>query len=123
MRFLSRRDSGHRELTAGAYVVTAAGYRRLRILAVAVPLAALLLGAGSLYLIERFAPGSPVAALEEENRALREAADKARIALEVELATRGELERQIATLKERLRQTEDELAFIKKAGGARGAAR
>lgn len=101
-------------------VVVANGRQRItrRMLAavLGIAVAALLLfGAG--YLTGHSAPTTHAGALERDNAALKDELGKARLDLELELATRSEVERQLAETKERLRQTEQELAFIRAAGG------
>lgn len=117
-----RRGSEHRELTKDAFVVSSRrGYAGWLIVAGAVLVAIVLLGAGVRYFMDALSPVSRIATMEQENVELREALEKARFDLEVELATRGELERQLATQSERLRQAEEELAFIKAASGRKPA--
>jgi hypothetical protein len=48
-----------------------------------------------------------------EARALRDTLNKVRLELEMELATRSELERQVTTLNDQLKRARDELAFVK----------
>ena len=113
---LFRRRSANRELTAGSYeLTTGRGYTRLVLLALGVIVLAVLAGGGLRYSLEHFAPKSQLSVLEQENSELRSELDKARFEFEVERATRSELERQLASLTEKLRQTEEELAFMKAA--------
>lgn len=73
--------------------------------------------------LERDAAAERLAYLERENgelrqaaAALRDALNAAQLDVEVERATRAELERQIATAGEQLKQAREELEFIKTAG-------
>ena len=113
-----RRRSANRELTTGSYQLTT-GPRHARrvLLALAVIVLALLAGGGLRYSLEHFAPKSQLSSLAQQNSELRSELDKARFEFEVERATRSELERQLASLTEKLRQTEEELAFMKAATG------
>lgn len=79
----------------------------------------LLAVAGLRYFENNLAPSSYLSDVRAENVELRKEVAKLRLELEVELATRSELERQVATLNAQLKQAGDELAFLKSAG-ARG---
>lgn len=61
--------------------------------------------------IER-AFGERVEALEQENRRLGEELSVGRLALEMEQATRAELERQLTELNDKLKRREAELEFL-----------
>ncbi len=113
---LFRRRSETQGLTGGAYVLTdSRGYTRRVLLVLALGAALALAAGGVRFYLEYFESGSRVSELEQQNRELRVALDKARVELEVELATRNELERQLGQLNERLRQAEEELAFFRAA--------
>ena len=113
---LFRRHSGTHGLTGGAYVLTNhRGYARLVLLVVGLAAILALAGGGVRYYLDYFERGPRLAELELENLELRSALDTARVELEVELATRNELERQLAGLNERLRAAEEELAFFRAA--------
>lgn len=117
MRF-RRSRSEYRALTGSSYVLASSQhYRRLALIALSIVAFSVLVGAGIRYFETHLAPANRVLELEDENRQLRTALNKARFDLEVELATRGELERQVATLNEELKQVSEELAFIKSASG------
>ncbi|WP_169260697.1 hypothetical protein [Aromatoleum diolicum] len=71
---------------------------------------------GFRYFENHLAPASFLSDVRAENHQLRDALAKSRFDFEVELATRGELERQVVTLNEQLKQVREELAFLKSAG-------
>lgn len=58
--------------------------------------------------------------LLQENRALRDELEQARLNQEIEVSTRQELERQITTLNEQLKEDKAELEFLRSASGAAG---
>ena len=114
-----RPDRITRELTHGSYVLMPDPmYRHKRIAMVwATVIAALvLLGVGVRYFEDRLAPETFLSEMRQKNSRLRDALNKAQFDLEVELATRGELERQVAALNDELKQVREELAFMKSAG-------
>lgn len=114
--FGRRAGSDNHELTDGEFVVSSRrSFARGLLLAMTTGVVVVLAGAGVRYFVEHFAPSSRLVTLERENEELREALDKARFDLQVELATRAELERQLAAQSEALREVEEELAFIKAA--------
>lgn len=120
MAFFRRNGAEHRELTAGAFVVSARrGHARGLLLAFGGLVAAVMLAGAAFHFADRLVPDALAATKGRDNQELREALDKTRFDLEVELATRGELERQLVALTERLRQAEEELAFLKAAGSRR----
>ncbi len=55
--------------------------------------------------------------LIEENKVLRDALEQARLNQEIEVITRQELERQITTLSEQLKEDKAELEFLRSASG------
>ncbi|AWI74882.1 hypothetical protein CEW83_06320 [Parazoarcus communis] len=65
------------------------------------------------YLDTDLAHGVKVQALEQDNQRLAEELSVGRLALEMERATRAELERQLAELNEALKKRQAELAFLK----------
>nr|MBL8457352.1 hypothetical protein [Zoogloeaceae bacterium] len=140
-----RRRSSTRGLTSDALVISDSR-RQVRVLAAILALVLIALGATLLaaFLDESPALRGPVplldqptnagntqatpdeamfAALEAQNEVLRvraqslqDALDGATLDLEVERATRAELELQLKGLREHLAQTQEELAFLKNAG-------
>lgn len=80
----------------------------------------LMLGAAGLY--AHFNKDLLVAILQaprliEENKVLRDALEQARLNQEIEVITRQELERQITTLTEQLKEDKAELEFFRSASG------
>ena len=71
-----------------------------------------LAGAGLQLLAPVVAPNSAFAELKRENTQLREEAERARIELQFERATRSELDRQVAELNERVTQLTTQLEFF-----------
>lgn len=118
MRFFRR--SPTRSLT-GARLELASGqrHRRTALLAVGLLLAAALLAGGLRYFESHFSPARRAAELERENAALRAAVDRDRLALEMEKATRLELEKQLGELNDKLKALQAELVFYKSQGQAR----
>ncbi len=118
-----RRRSVGRRLTADSLVIAPTErFGRIVLVAVTVVVLTVLIGAGIRYFEEQFAPTLRITGLEQENRELRatitelrEALSRSRIELDVDAATRAELERQIAALNEQLKATKDELEFIRSA--------
>lgn len=80
---------------------------------------ALLAVAGLRFFENHLAPASYLSDVRAENLELRKELARIRVELEVELATRSELERQLAALNEQLKLVGDELAFLKSAGARR----
>ena len=122
----SRRRYSNRHLTQDSYVLTSDptyGLKRVVFLWGLVVIVLVMLGLGVRYLEDRLASESSVSAMRQQNRELQEALSKARFDLEVELATRGELERQVVSLNDELKQVREELVFIKSASPAAPPAR
>lgn len=114
----SRSISSNKDLTRGDFVVARDGQHRSALKWAAAVLALLLIaGAGVSYFESNLKPALFLSDVRAENARLQEALGKQRLELEVELATRSELERQVADLREQLRRANDELAFLKSAGG------
>lgn len=101
-------------LTAASFEV-ASGLRRRRFAYVIFALAVLAaLGSVILHYVEpQFGAAVKVAELEGVNASLREDAEQTRVALEMEKATRGELERQLAEQNEELKRMRTELEFYR----------
>lgn len=114
---LGRRIPTSRELTRNDYVVAAdpgpRGMLKWACVAVAV---VLLAGAGVSYFESHLKPALFLSDLRADNVRLQDDVNKLRLELEVELATRGELERQVAALQEQLSKANEELAFLRSAG-------
>lgn len=111
----------HRELTEPPILLTADPAHRLKRVALlwgGLVLATAAVGLGVRQFEDRVVPDSYLSRMRDENVTLRDALAKARFDLEVELATRGELERQVVGLNDELKQVREELAFLKSAGGA-----
>ncbi|ANQ85329.1 hypothetical protein [Azoarcus olearius] len=114
------RRSPTRRLT-GARLELAAGRQRLRQLflvlgaVVLVTLAVLALN----YFENHFSPARRVDQLERENATLREQGERDRLALEMEKATRAELEKQLGEVNDELKRLQAELVFYKSQGPAR----
>ncbi|MCK0512832.1 hypothetical protein [Aromatoleum buckelii] len=114
----ARRRYSNRNLTQDSYVLTSDptyGLKRIVFLWGLVIVVLVMLGLGVRYFEDRLASESSVSAMRQQNRELQEALSKARFDLEVELATRGELERQVVSLNDELKEIREELAFIKSA--------
>ncbi|CAI09632.1 hypothetical protein [Aromatoleum aromaticum] len=121
-----RRRYSNRKLTQDSYILTSDptyGLKRVVFLWGFVIVVLVMLGLGVRYFEDRLASESSVSAMRQQNRELQEALSKARFDLEVELATRGELERQVVGLNDELKQIREELAFIKSATKGAPAAR
>lgn len=71
---------------------------------------------GLRYFETHFSPALRVAELERENAALREARDRDRLALEMEKATRAELEKQLGDINDEVKRLQAELVFYKAQG-------
>lgn len=71
-----------------------------------------LAGAGLQLFAPVIVPGTALGELRRENSRLREDAERARIELKFERATRAELERQLAELNEQVTRLETQLAFF-----------
>jgi len=115
----SRVRYDNRELTATSLLLTPdPTYRHKRLLRLWGSLILLIAVAalGVRQFEDRIAPESYLSRMRQENGELRDALNKARFDLEVELATRGELERQVGGLNDELKQVREELAFLKSAG-------
>lgn len=111
-----RRSPNH-DLTRNEYVLTAGrGYGRVGVVLAGVIVVLALLVVTVRFLENHLAPESYLSDVRAENRQLRKELAKVNLDLEIERATRGELERQVASLNEQLRQVGEELAFLKSAG-------
>ncbi|NMF87626.1 hypothetical protein [Aromatoleum petrolei] len=116
-----RRSPNH-ELTRNEYALTSAnrGVGRMAfVLGATLVVAVLVAVAGLRFFENNLAPASYLSDVRAENIELRKELAKVRLELDVELATRGELERQVAALNEQLKQVGDELAFLKSAGAGK----
>lgn len=115
-----RRSPNH-DLTRNEYALSPVshGFGRMAFVLGAVLVVVLFAVAGLRFFENHLAPASYLSDVRAENLELRKELAKVRLELEVELATRGELERQVATLNEQLKQVGDELAFLKSAGARR----
>lgn len=71
-----------------------------------------LAGAGLQLFAPVIVPGTALGELRRENSQLREVAERARIELKVERATRAELERQLADLNDQVTRLETQLEFF-----------
>lgn len=112
-----RRVSSNRDLTRSDYVLSADRRHRSAVKwACAVVAVLLVAGAAISYFESHLKPALFLSDVRAENVQLRNERDKLRLELEVELATRGELERQVAQLREQLNKANEELAFLKSAG-------
>lgn len=112
-----------RRLAGASFELTSRRHVRNALLAVAV--AALLLasaGAGLRFIVESAAPAARLADLQRENAKLRDDVERARIELQVERATRSELDRQVIELNERVSQLTTELGFYVSHSGKAGKA-
>jgi len=114
----SGRHSYSHDLTRKAYALAPShrGYQSLLVTVFLVLVGLVLAVVGFRYFENHLAPASFLSDVRAENHQLREALTKARFDLEVEVATREELERQVASLNEHLKQAREELAFLKSAG-------
>lgn len=106
-------SSATRKLSGATYELTS---RRglanaLLIAGLAVMLLALS-GAGVQLLVPVLAPATALGELRRENSLLRDDAERARAELQIERATRAELERQAAELNERVVQLTTQLEFF-----------
>lgn len=106
-------SSATRKLSGATYELTS---RRglanaLLIAGLAVMLLALS-GAGVQLLVPVLAPATALGELRRENSRLRDDAERARAELQIERATRAELERQAAELNERVVQLTTQLEFF-----------
>ncbi len=118
MRFFRR--SRTRSLTAAPLELAAPRrHRRVLVLGCVLLLIAALAGVGSQYLQAHREVMRRVGELEHENTRLREDADRAKLAMEVEKATRSQLEKQIAELNDQLDRIKGELGFFKSQGSGR----
>lgn len=108
------RRSRTRSLT-GVRLELAAGRSRLRLLLVL--LVVLLLGAaayaGVRYFDAQFSAAMRADTLEKENVELRKSLESERMALEVEKATRAELEKQLSELNDEVKKLQTEVVFYK----------
>lgn len=114
---LGRRIPTSRDLTRGDFVLAADRSHRSAAKWAGLVLAALvLIGAGVSYFESHLKPSLFLSDVRAENAALQAELGKLRLALDVELATRSELERQVAELRQQLAKANEELAFLKSAG-------
>lgn len=112
----SERSPNH-DLTRDEYVLKAAhGKGRLLVVFAAVLVLLVVAIAGLRFFENHLAPATYLSDVRAENVQLRKEVTKLRFDLELELATRNELERQVANLNEQLKKVGDELAFLKAAG-------
>ena len=97
--------------------LSSGGRRRGWIVGCLLVAAALLIGAaaGRLFRIEPVDPQPGEAAALHQLQTLRQALDQSRLQLRVSDARSHELERQIDTLNQRLRECQEELGFFRKA--------
>lgn len=115
-----RRRTDNRGLTSSTVSLTSGqDHKRTAAVSVFALLAVGVFAAGFVYVQEYLKPSPELAPLQAENRLLREELAKAQFEVEVERATRSELERQVGSLNEQLKQVSEELAFMKSAGGRR----
>ncbi len=116
---LFKRSRTH-SLTGASFEV-ASGLRRRRLAYAIIALAVLAaLGSVVLHYVEpQFGAIGRVAELERANAALRDEVEKTRVALEMEKATRGELERQLVEQNEALKRLGTELEFYRTQNGKR----
>lgn len=118
MRFLRR--SSTRSLTRSSLeLASSQRHRRVLLLLVSFAAAAGLLAAGLHYFETHFSPARRVISLEEENTALKQVIDQGRVTLEMEKATRIELEKQLGDVNDELKRLQAELVFYKSQGRAR----
>jgi len=121
---LARRRSGSRDLASRDFVLTSKGKTgRLALLVFGAILLTGVVVAGVLYLNQHMAADARIERLEVENQQLaatvqklNESLENSMLELEIGAVTQLELERQIGTLNEQLKQTREELEFIKSAG-------
>jgi len=121
---LSGRRSGSRDLASRDFVLTSKGKTgRLALLVFGAILLTGIVVAGVLYLDRHMAADARIERLEVENeqltatvQKLNESLENAMLELEIGAVTQLELERQIGALNEQLKQTREELEFIKSAG-------
>jgi len=121
---LTGRRSGSRDLASRDLVLTSKG--KTGHLALLLFGAILLVGivvAGGLYLDRHMVADARIERLEVENQQLvatvqklNESLENSMLELEIGAVTQLELERQIGILNEQLKQTREELEFIKSAG-------
>lgn len=112
----ARRRFDHRDLTRDTWYVDSRRSRRRRlVLAVMLPVVLGLAAAAAPYVEKPMRRALGIAGAPSAPE-LRAALNATQLELEVELATRGELERQVADLNEELKRAREELAFIKSAG-------
>lgn len=112
-----RRITTNRDLTRSDYVLSPdRPHRNAARWAFAVLAALVLLGAGVSYFESHLKPALFLSDTRAENAELQAQVGRLRLELEVELATRGELERQVAELRQQLAKANEELAFLKSAG-------
>jgi septal ring factor EnvC (AmiA/AmiB activator) len=106
-------SSATRRLSGANYELTSRrGITNTLLLAGLVLMVLALAGAGVQLLAPVIAPASTLADLRRENAQLREDAERARIELQFERATRSELDRQVAELNERVTQLTTQLEFF-----------
>lgn len=121
----SRRKSPGRRFTREDWVLSpAVQRRRLWFGAVLFSLLVIAVASAALFLQATYFPDERVAALEKEmavlearNDDLRRSLERVMLDLEIASVTRSELERQLVVMTERHRAAQDELEFLKSAGG------
>lgn len=112
----ARRRFDHRDLTRDIWYLDSRRFRRRRLLlAVTLPIA---LGVAAAAVPYAEKPVREALGVRQQPSVddLQAALNETRLELEVELATRSELERRVAGLNEELERTREELAFVKSAG-------
>jgi septal ring factor EnvC (AmiA/AmiB activator) len=107
-----------RRLAGASFELTSRRGARNGLLAVVI--AALLLATiatGLRFIVAGLAPAVELTELQLENTRLRQEVERARTELDVERATRSELDRQVAELNERTSQLTTELSFYESHSG------
>jgi len=114
----SRRSRSHtHSLTAGALELSVRRrYRRMAVIAGLCFLLLALLAGGVRYFEKKWAPATRLAELEQRNTALQEEVERLKLEVQMEQATRGELEKQLADLSGEADKLKSELGFYKSQG-------
>ncbi len=100
-------------LTRASFQPIAVREIRKRVLGIAVAVALLVAaGAGSSAIVGRLGAPLRVAALEQQNTALLADVERARLELEMERATRAELQRQIDGLNAQVSELTHQIGFV-----------
>ncbi|NMG35043.1 hypothetical protein GRF61_11380 [Azoarcus sp. TTM-91] len=115
----SRRSRSHtRSLTAGAFELSVRRrYRRIAAITGICVVFFVLLAGGVHYFEKKWAPAIRLAELEQRNSELREEVERLKLEVQMEHATRGELEKQLADLSSEADKLKSELGFYKSQGG------